>query len=642
MFNRFIRGIDQRLSGLLLKNRSLALYVVTLIDSLLFSMFFLSKIELLKSLKRRVFVARVALLIEKGSHEEADKIIFSSSNLLLRFPSIYNYLLEIILDKKYKLKSVGTFLSGTPFQQINKNSKTLDLNIVLASLNVAAGRYASQDFDFIIKERLSLSQVNKLIEILRKLNGEFSEELLAVLKDNKYLSNQASYLVRVELYRVKNDPKLIVREYDNYGYIFFENIKYVQTLCSAIFLVHNRQKVKKFLLATFEKASEKNFKIQSPGDVNYLLSLGLIFYNYGFLDLYRHLAEGVLRKIDNLTFNQVFVKEGVVKAYAVLNSPLASVLGNSNYFHNFTYPLSKLKNKDVNKKFLFVSSVNALCNQFMYASFFNFLQSDYPRSTVVCDIRLKEIFEYNFINLRFIGLDKNIARESSLPDSQKMVVNRDVIEAARDLDVVSVIPVERYFLKTGFFERLRAQKGWLEVPKDNRSVFPSLPKDNIFYVGLSIGSGYVNFERSIYMLDHKDLSFSTLVNQYSIVFVNLDYNLTPEDIECIDSTLPYKLIHPGIDLKDDLTGLLGLLDSLDHIVCTPNSIMDMAASLGKATYVIDFTSQMVEWESVDKTYLFSSNVKFIRTPSLDESPKERVVDTLQTQLFGYFRGLSSD
>ena len=357
------------------------------------------------------------------------------------------------------------------------------------------------------------------------------------------------------------------------------------------------------------------------------VDVGLILYSYGYLSYFQK-AVGNKWFSSGSVSNPYFlalVSKGVVEAYKNLRFSSDRILSN---FKNINYVKLTHENVDryYGKSLVLLASVNSLCNQFMQSSFYTDIERDFQEVQINCDRRLLGTFTRSFPNIDFIPVDKEVAMSSVLPNSQKMMLNDQVINAMRKSDIVSAVPFNLYLSSIDKYARLAEETGWLKTsPNLDRSVKELLGNRKGLNVGLSIGSGRETIVRKKHFLRKNDVL--DLLQQFEGVnFYNLDYHV---DVKEFNTSGRNNFISPNFDLKNDLDYLLSFLGALDMVIVTPNNLMDMCASIGKEATVVDLSSQMLSWEIGNPPhYLYSSRIKFLRPQSKTVSTSSQILEGL--------------
>ena len=76
-----------------------------------------------------------------------------------------------------------------------------------------------------------------------------------------------------------------------------------------------------------------------------------------------------------------------------------------------------------------------------------------------------------------------------------------------------------------------------------------------------------------------------LVRGYDLQLINLQYDTSEAELEVIVDTSNVHAI-PGLDARNDLEGLLGLMASLDAVISVDNANAHFAGALGIETLLL--------------------------------------------------------
>lgn len=153
------------------------------------------------------------------------------------------------------------------------------------------------------------------------------------------------------------------------------------------------------------------------------------------------------------------------------------------------------------------------------------------------------------------------------------------------------------------------------VAQDKRYLFKDENNDKKIRVGIVWRGGvdpYVASYRSIPLG-----SFIKVALPYSqIELIPLQYDITRSEMDIIRSS-PCFGIESGLDLRNDVSALASLIDNLDCVVGTDNSVIHLAGALGKKVYLL--LHQGCDWrwfEGYNYSHWYK-DVKIYRRMSLD-------------------------
>ncbi len=356
---------------------------------------------------------------------------------------------------------------------------------------------------------------------------------------------------------------------------------------------------------------------QSPMSQQAHYGYAVLSYNFHLLDCARH-HYAALAKVKG-RFNLELACHGPLSAFARLeqefNETLEAFAGIAFFDSRQIAQLSSAT------PLLLVGKVDSLNNQFFYTFVLRQLCQRFKQLTMVCDSRVMATFSQSFPTVRFLPLDKFDSETlKQLPLSKRYLFNEAMLGEHQD-KVICHIPFQRYFSDWSALERQRQQGPWLTPLPDRVAHWQQwLAAFDLPVIGLSVGSGKVDFERAMYMVEHRQLTALQRFDKLQIV--SLDPHFDAQQLAQIGQECGLSIVTPEIDLFHQLDELLALLAALPLIVVTPNNLMDMGSALNTEVLVLDPTWQMKQWQAPDSPcYLLSNRTRFIR-------PSERNDDYL--------------
>jgi len=137
---------------------------------------------------------------------------------------------------------------------------------------------------------------------------------------------------------------------------------------------------------------------------------------------------------------------------------------------------------------------------------------------------------------------------------------------------------------------------------------------------------------------HKDKNCSLeellpILKLDNVLFVNLQYGDTINEIENIKNKYNIDIVDVGIDLFNDIDGLASLIDSCDFIATTSNITPHIAGGLGKKTYLLTAISsrKFHYWFSNSQKSLWYPSVKIYQQASKGQwaKPIKLVLDEIK-------------
>lgn len=631
--------IGQGIMKLVLINRNVALIIARLLTFI--PNFLCSTIKPLKTLKYRGVVGYIALLIEKGELAKADIWIFQNEKLFKNQPLLFIHLSELLFDKNYKLAELIELYEklNQDFDLSNRDSIRLKILFISAYFKCSNNESGYALLVSMDMTQLDEQEWGKVLEFWPKITCECTKnKLFNELEHNENIPSSVRLGLSYERAVFLQAPHNVISYAERILDLDSRKVGVLKNLCAAYFLTGKVSQLAECLRLQREeivKASPSRQRL----DIfkQRFIQIGVLHYTYGYLHEFREILP-LLREssYDKWLFNYSLITSGVVDAYCKIGKPLEKVLKNHKKV-SLSMVDSRSFYKGAPSRLLFLGNVNALCNQFMYSFMFNGIAADFSCVYVNCDERLKAVFQRSFPKIKFLGIDKVKARESKLPDSQKMLLTNEIVQIAEHVDSVRYMPFENYLRTREHFELFRLQNGWLKpCPTKKKMVRDWLEGLHGKKVGISVGSGRVSFERLVYRVEHEDFKGSEL-SKSSFCLVNLDYQYSSSDLEIINVKTGLNIVQPPIDLFNDIDGVLALISELELIFTTPNSTMDMAASVNKTCYTFDFTSQMKEWECPSsQSYIYSNSVYFLRPSIANADYKADVFNQLDEILIGLF------
>ena len=189
--------------------------------------------------------------------------------------------------------------------------------------------------------------------------------------------------------------------------------------------------------------------------------------------------------------------------------------------------------------------------------------------TLTADKRLHSIYSRSFPQINLI--DKNLLMQSSVDSGF------DLQSPVGDLGFL--LDVDEASLKESRLPYLKSDSGKRSYIRKNLSLLGSR-----FVCGISWRSA----NEKVGTLKSIDLNtFEPLLTTPGIQFVNLQYGDVKNDLKLIKSKFSVDIHQvPGLDVFNDMDGLLALIDACDVVVTTSNVTAHLAGSIGKRAAVL--------------------------------------------------------
>ena len=215
-------------------------------------------------------------------------------------------------------------------------------------------------------------------------------------------------------------------------------------------------------------------------------------------------------------------------------------------------------------KHLLIFSEQGVGDIIFYASMLEITKNRVEKITLSVDIRLLPILSRSFPDIMFI--DKSTPFDGSLYDAQIPIASLPVVMNVNPDIVDRRVP---YLL-------------------DNEALTKSL--ENSLHPKKSLKCGVAWKSNNQKLSKNKSILLSDLNSIFQIdgyEFINLQYGDTQEEIKELEINHGAKLITiDGIDLFNNIDGLLSIIKTCDFIVTTSNVTAHLAGALGKATLLL--------------------------------------------------------
>jgi tetratricopeptide (TPR) repeat protein len=234
---------------------------------------------------------------------------------------------------------------------------------------------------------------------------------------------------------------------------------------------------------------------------------------------------------------------------------------------------------------LFVWAEQGLGDEVFYAGLLPMLSSKEVCITLSADRRLHPIFKRSFYEINII--DKNELKKTSVDSGFDAQTPIGDLGHWLGIDEVSVAKTRSPYLISDADKSSRLRRNLLGLGSK-------------FICGLAWKSSNEKIGPA------KSISlafFEPLLRLSGIQFVNLQYGDVNGDIEQIKSKLSIDIHQvPGIDLFNDVDGLLSLIDACDIVVTTSNVTAHLAGAIGKrAAVLLPFSNGRIwYWHTNDR------------------------------------------
>lgn len=240
---------------------------------------------------------------------------------------------------------------------------------------------------------------------------------------------------------------------------------------------------------------------------------------------------------------------------------------------------------------LYIWPEQGIGDEVMFSSIFDDVRSDVNKLIVKIDIRLKEVYERSFKNIKFID--------------SKQVLNED--EYDYHLPMGSLPKFYRSEIKD--FEK--QPEKYLKTNVDiDAEIAVKLNKYKIMKkIGISWKSKnpLSGMKRSAGLED-----IIKYINDEQAIFINLQYGDVSEEISMARKKGINIITYDKIDNMKNIDGLLSLINFCDEVVSIDNSTVHFAGAIGKKTEVLMHESADFRWEMKGETTKWYKSLKLKR------------------------------
>ena len=244
---------------------------------------------------------------------------------------------------------------------------------------------------------------------------------------------------------------------------------------------------------------------------------------------------------------------------------------------------------------------------------------------VLCDERLRPIIQRSIPHARVLthragkALTSEPESYSDVPIHLRRVLDNQAYQALRGHRAY-IFDYEK-LMQTPLAQAQR-RCGWLSPSTHLAAIFrDKLQQYNKPTIGFALGSVHKSPLRDRFEID--EALFCGLLLDSQECWVNLDPNLSVLECQRYAQRTGASVVHPGIDLFEDIDGVMALISVLDLVLVPHNNLAEMACALGKRGVVLSPTGICSAWMAPNfQGYLFSANLEFLA-----------LSDTLESSLF---------
>ena len=245
---------------------------------------------------------------------------------------------------------------------------------------------------------------------------------------------------------------------------------------------------------------------------------------------------------------------------------------------------------------LLIWSEQGIGDEIMFACQFPLLYQLADVIIIQAEPRLMSIFSFSFPNYKFIS------RDNSIPED----------------DYDAHLPIGnlcQHFL-TSKNKFLELKNIYLYSPDQFRFKFNSELKSNKKFCGISWKSYAKEFglDKSIALND-----FLRRLDRDNLQLINLQYGDCEIELKAAESLFNISIFRPEFDLTKDFTALAALISECDQVISVSNSMLHLAAALGKECQLMLSKHKDWRWSLDPHQILWYKNLHFFEDPT--EIPK---------------------
>jgi tetratricopeptide (TPR) repeat protein len=232
----------------------------------------------------------------------------------------------------------------------------------------------------------------------------------------------------------------------------------------------------------------------------------------------------------------------------------------------------KWQGQDIRGKRILLWGEQGLGDEILFSTCFHELLELDLDVIVECEPRLVSIFQRAYPSFKV----------------REPMVGPDRFSSSNDFDVHSPFGSLCHLFRNNL-ENFGAKKPLLSSSTEKFEEFKNrlgaVRDPNKVLVGICWRSGMLSASRNLHytaLVDWKDL-----LSNANYQFVNLQYGECEEELKAVENDFAISIIRwPDVDLKDNLEGVLALIDNLDCVVSAPTAVCQMAGAMGKKTFLL--------------------------------------------------------
>ncbi|WP_350642714.1 hypothetical protein [Psychrobacter sp. HY3-MNA-CIBAN-0198] len=261
--------------------------------------------------------------------------------------------------------------------------------------------------------------------------------------------------------------------------------------------------------------------------------------------------------------------------------------------------------------------------------------------TITCDYRLYEILSRSYESLNFLPIrrTRNFSELYPIEDFDELP-STSLISILDNFSYFKLNEFKKVYVVTDFIGKFR--KGYSDF-KGNSYLLPNENVVKIFrdrlnklnplnkkLVGINWRSSLTNFNRMEHYLDIEHLS--PLFENDQVLFVNLQYDDSVEEVNWVQRHYPNKLINlEDIDQLNDLDSVASLMMCLDLVIAPTTSVAELSGAIGVRTWLFSNTSEN-DWRKINEsgTDVWHNSVTIVDVPN--KGDKKALVDELYKRL----------